>query len=798
MAIDITVYPNLDPRIVVVEAPQSEASVQDVVNAIRAWEDSIEGHLYEPLIDAAGKEDLGGSVSVGITATLQNAKLRFAARPEALSIGSATSADSNGQILTDTAADFIADGVYPGCTVINTTTYAQETIITVTTNTLTTFFLQSGSRQDWQIGDNYRVYPNELCTISGGNLVAVDQARTPIDPVFQAPNINVVRSSASSATTTDLEAIQYASYQNAVWIDVTSSTVGTEYDAGTRENPVNNLNDAVAIANERGFKRLQILESMTLDSGTDIEGFEIVGQSQVNTAIIMDPNAQCYEVTIRDCQISGTLDGGTYIKNCIVGDLYYVNGHIHNSGIEGTIYLEGSEDALIANCYQSSGATCVVDLGGTGQNLTVVNFTGRIQLENGVSPTNVAAIAFESGQLIIDSTITSGMVIVSGIGAVTNNGTPTMLSTDGLMSKETIATAVWDEPIDAHTILGTSGDMMRNMGFLDGIWVDTSSPNAGTDYPNGTQWQPVNNIADALTISANVGIKTLRLFGMITLTQDLESYIVEGQMNITTDIVVCTGFSIAGSYFKNLTVTGSATGAPHYRDCLITDFSGLEGVCLNTALGGTLTLGPPGTYFQGNVSGLVDLPTTIDMGGAGRILKIDYIGELVVQNCINGAPFPSYVQIAGAYGSLTLDSTCTGGTALVQGDILVTNGGGGIVVTDVSLGGRHGYGNWEGPGANKFNYVAANNGTTLSFGVWLENGGEPRLDLDSVSLILKNNQGGTVYDFGTNTTPSSNGVYWFQAGSGILSEHTAYYLVPNAVAGTNTWTTNMGLSTGAG
>ncbi len=77
---DVTINWTSSPRLLTVASPSTEITVQEIVDTCRFFEDSEEGNNYEFLIDAAGKEPLGGDVSVGITATLQNAQLAFEAR----------------------------------------------------------------------------------------------------------------------------------------------------------------------------------------------------------------------------------------------------------------------------------------------------------------------------------------------------------------------------------------------------------------------------------------------------------------------------------------------------------------------------------------------------------------------------------------------------------------------------------------------------------------------------------------------------------------------------------------------
>ena len=62
------------------EADGVSLTIQNLVNQIREWEHEPLNLGYAKLLSASGKEDLGGGASVGITAKLENTKLKFAAR----------------------------------------------------------------------------------------------------------------------------------------------------------------------------------------------------------------------------------------------------------------------------------------------------------------------------------------------------------------------------------------------------------------------------------------------------------------------------------------------------------------------------------------------------------------------------------------------------------------------------------------------------------------------------------------------------------------------------------------------
>lgn len=209
----LTIYPHLSPRIIEVDEPTTSISVQEIVDLVRAWEDTVLGMNFPFLIDAAGKEDLGGGVSVGITATLQNAVIAFAMQGGVDSTGSVTTPDTTGIVLIDEDnGTFITDGILAGDTVVNTTDNSITSVQSVDSETqLTTFGLQSGTDNQFDSGDSYKVWNKVATEVSGGNLVAVDENGAIMSPFLPTAQTYVTRSASSSATLTDPD------LENVVW-----------------------------------------------------------------------------------------------------------------------------------------------------------------------------------------------------------------------------------------------------------------------------------------------------------------------------------------------------------------------------------------------------------------------------------------------------------------------------------------------------------------------------------------------------------------------------------------------------
>lgn len=270
--------------------------------------------------------------------------------------------------------------------------------------------------------------------------------------------------------------IEYASFQNAVCIDIITGVSGTLFPTGTRLRPVDNVADALIIAAYRGLSTLFIMSGMTIDSGSDLSDFKIVGDSHVHTDIIIDPSADVTGVHIIDCNLSGTLDGDADIARCTIGTLTYVYGHIHDSTLAGVITLAGNEDAWFGNCGSLSVSIVPeVNMGGTGQNLVMADYAGIVKLTNSTNIVNKVGIGLDAGVIILDTaTFTHGFIHVSGIGRLTDeldndilsgtwNTNVTVINT--LVNTENIVNAVWDEPLTGnnHNNPTSAGRRLRDI-----------------------------------------------------------------------------------------------------------------------------------------------------------------------------------------------------------------------------------------------------------------------------------------------------------------------------------------------
>lgn len=288
-------------------------------------------------------------------------------------------------------------------------------------------------------------------------------------------NVNQVSvRSYNSAGLISNSAIEYASFNGGVTIDVVNGVAGTLYNVGTPENPVNNLDDALLIADYRGFTTLLVRGNLTIPNGINIENFELVGQSQVKTIINLEAGADTNGVEIQNATVSGILDGDTLLEECVVLSLVYFNGYIKDSGLVGEITLAGNQNAILPNCYTvDQDNPPIINMGNTGQSLSMPNYSGIINIKNLNDSDSEIGIGLNSGYIILEDTITAGTIIISGVGVLTDNTTGTaVVGTDGLMSRDTVSEATWDIAVSNHLTSGTTGealDFASSGGDLSGL-----------------------------------------------------------------------------------------------------------------------------------------------------------------------------------------------------------------------------------------------------------------------------------------------------------------------------------------
>lgn len=527
----------------------------------------------------------------------------------------------------------------------------------------TTYFLDS----DWKI----RPYETDYVMTVNGNLYSEDGTSV-YTQTTGSWNVQVESavSNLVDSTLAQSDEIEYASYGGGVSIDVDSGYAGTDYPNGTERQKVNNMSDALAIAANRGFNTLLLYSDLTLDSTAQISDYSIKGHSHVDITVTVEDAATVNNVLFENVKIEGVLDGQNEINNCIVGNITYLNGHIHNGTIQGTIYLGGSKDAFISNLSQLDiDVTPGIDMGGGGQDLVMTNYSGRVLITN-MTGSNSIGIGLDQGGIMVDSTtVTSGYIAASGIGQLTDENGLSILS------------GTWNGGVTIDNRLINRETITEASQLGEAVYIDTAVGVSGSSFPTGTDRTPSNNLDDAITIAVNNNIKTLRFKSDYTFPDGtfIQEYLLEGDGILDTTFTFesdTSGCIVLGCSFSHATLTGNFTGVKAITDCRIVDLGSIglapssqEILVDKTLIDGVITL--PSNYFgkltvRNCYSNVVGAATpTLNFGNSTANAQIrNYTGGMAFTNMTQG----NIVSLDLISGQLKLDSSSvTNATIVVRG-----------------------------------------------------------------------------------------------------------------------------------
>ena len=259
----------------------------------------------------------------------------------------------------------------------------------------------------------------------------------------------------------DANQINLSNYERSVWIDPTTSFTGVEYPVGSPAAPVNNDADAQTIANNLSLFNITIRGSTTLTSShTNMKFF---GRSPRTTQLTVDPAA-----TLSGCEFELLLLSGDLGSN---GSSYYITVAFKNvSGIfghlEGCVLREGTNTintfVMLNKCAAVSAVNPgtdipILDCNGDGR-IAARSLDGEIIIQN-KSSGNDCSLHLEGAVVTLTSTITAGTWRFHGVGTVIDNsGGAAVIDTTDLVSPQSVATAVWEEPLEG---LYTAEEVMK-------------------------------------------------------------------------------------------------------------------------------------------------------------------------------------------------------------------------------------------------------------------------------------------------------------------------------------------------
>lgn len=365
-------------------------------------------------------------------------------------------------------------------------------------------------------------------------------------------NLNQVSvRSANSAGLISNQAIEYSSFNGYVTIDAVNGVVGTTFPRGTPQLPVNNIQDAILIAEFRGFNRLFFKGNFTFTSGDDISTYYLEGESPLDTTLTFESGAIVDDVKVFTSTVQGTFDNLANFDNCRILDVSFVRGTFNTCQLIGDIRLAGGAGQTnLIDCKDGLASDTgfpVIDFSGSTNSLIVRNYDGDLAIHNKTGPEPIEINMSTGGRIWLQPTVTDGFIRVTGIAEITDESNG-------------------DAVVDTSQLIFP--DFTQLSAFEGNVSIDIANGVAGTRFPKGTKQLPVNNIQDALTIAQSRLLTDFEVIGVLPLVNvDISGYKFHGSNNLTSTVACVSGVTTTNTTFTNMVVTGTLSGHTYMEYC---------------------------------------------------------------------------------------------------------------------------------------------------------------------------------------------------------------------------------------
>ena len=259
-------------------------------------------------------------------------------------------------------------------------------------------------------------------------------------------------------------------YGDSIYVDANSTWSGTGLGQGigAQIRPVNNIGDAVVIAQYRAIRRLLLLSSITVEADDNVGGYEVYTLGTLGTNVTLTAGASADGTRFNNLNIQGTVTNGDAIlleDSSIIGDLESFTGIMNNVafGTDVEVSIGTWAEIIQGTGGGQPGSEATIDIG-TGL-LNMSQWTGNLKL-TGKTGDNRTVINCNSGNIIIDSTCVSGSIQLLGVGYLEadNSGPNCNVDTEAFITNEFIADQVWDEQLDDHKSAGSTGRKLSDIG----------------------------------------------------------------------------------------------------------------------------------------------------------------------------------------------------------------------------------------------------------------------------------------------------------------------------------------------
>lgn len=199
----------------------------------------------------------------------------------------------------------------------------------------------------------------------------------------------------------------------AVFLDLESPTNGN----GSQHSPFNNVNDAIDYCEGHGVTQLRIIGDTILPK--NLKNLEVIG---VGVPEIDANGKDLKNSEFRRIKFKGDYLQSVTVQESVLLNGAFLNGFFENCAIAGNLTVKDGANVYAKNCASSlpNGSVPNITMGNSST-LNLSEYYGKLSISGCSDVATSVIINLANGSVVLDSSNTSGTILVTGIGVVTDN-----------------------------------------------------------------------------------------------------------------------------------------------------------------------------------------------------------------------------------------------------------------------------------------------------------------------------------------------------------------------------------------
>jgi hypothetical protein len=608
-----------DVHVIQVDSPFTVVTIQDLINQIREYEDELIQLDHPKMIDASGKQDLGGGVLVGITLELlDNWRVQFEPRSGPLIVPVSI---AGGNIVTTN--DFNDNTVKPS-------PFTQVTITSSSSATIAQLEIIDLVHRIESLRDSHSAF---------GKII------------YWNPTLGDDEFLGSSP-------------------DTAVATFSRAHDIATSGD-----GDVIFALNKGAAGNVLVNEQLSITKNSlSLRGpgtnFRISNTSGTGPSITITGNNVVVEHIAVEHDVGATsmtdgilIDGsGGNVNNILIKDILFLDNKADS------ISINDSVNSVIQGCFIEDSGGNGITVGDNVDDLFITDNT----IDRPVYGVNLTGSALDT--ILINNDIHDCSQYGIRVGPTADQ---TIIRASNYLFDNIVGDILEEVGSTNTNIESLTTDQQL---FNGTVTLDQTAGTSGTEFPIGTQTNPVDNLTDALQIAANNSLEDIFVREgtfVVTTALDFDKFHLTGDGPSRSRLIFSAGaYTTDKTIFERMFVAGPMIGdSVLMRDCAVgsgdmaslavTDFQGSFNRCaivgdvtarVNT--GGENSVAFIDCYTAGN-----QIPT-VDLNGDKALTIVNYSGNLKIDG-ITGTSGAQLLRIGMLHGDMELLSGNTGTNAIV-------------------------------------------------------------------------------------------------------------------------------------